>query len=367
MNNALNNFSITTIHHDLFEDTSKSILSSILGSLNFRAIAYGRMALRSNALENGQRSPESAGYKRISGDELNIDDRNDADAAVAEAAQREEAAPDFGFNKQMLPSELACSMMALRDFFADRVYAIGIKSQRDTPGTIAETIEFQLNREPNSEAEAKAMAIAEALDIDPLMLKAAMLEDQTRDVNDLRINAGKIITYLERFADSETSEVDAEFIFDALPAQVQYKIIAKIIMAYEKQAKYQLIKLTRGNMDAASNYKMLKAKRAEAIVWLTTFGKAKRLELEEYMDRGGELPEFSDTIVSSNDTQRAPANNVVVGRNSQTTSAASARAKEDADAKEAAILARVAAEAKPNEPKVIGAPRRGPKKDAVKA
>jgi hypothetical protein len=334
----MTNFSISTVHHGLYEDVSKSILSSVLGSLNFRAIAYGRMALRTDALENGQRSPESAGYKRISGDELNIDDRNDADAAIAEAQQRDNAGEDSGFAKQMQPSELAISMMLMREFFADRVYAIGIKSERDKPGTIADTIAFMLTREQDADAQAKMEAIAEALDIDPAMLNAAKLEDETRDRNDLKANVGKIITYLERFEGTLLDEAGLEKLFDELPAQVQYKIIAKVITAYEKQGKFQLVKLTRGNMDAATNYKLLKAKRDEAIVWLNTFSKAKRIELEEYMSRGGELPEYSDTIVNSNDSERQPANNVMVGRANESTLAASARMKEDADAKEAAAI-----------------------------
>jgi hypothetical protein len=342
--NTVGNFSISTIHHGLFEDVSKSILSSMLGSLNFRAIAYGRMHLRADALENGQRSKESVGYKRITGDVLNIDDRNDADAAIAEAKQREEAAPDFGFNKQMLPGELAATMMQMRDFFAERVHAIGIKSQRDLPPAIADSIEYQLNR--------------------------ALLEDQTRDTNDLRANAGKVITYLDKFIGSNTDEAQVESIFDALPAQVQYKIIAKVINAYEKQAKFQLVKLTRGNMDAATNYKLLKARREEAVLWLTTFSKAKHVELEEYMSRGGDLPEFSDTIVSSNDTQRTPVSNVMIGRANDATSAASARMKEDADAREdAAVQARinaaVLAEASPNMPKSTGPARRAPKPETA--
>lgn len=356
MNQAPNNFSITSAHHGVFEDVSKSILSTLIGSMNFRAIAYARMHLRADALESAQRSQESAGYKRISGDELNIDDRNDADAAIAEAKQREDMAPDLGFNKPMLPGELAARMMTLRDFFIERMHAIGIKSQYDVPPAIADSIKYQLEREPDTEAQAKAAAIAEALDIDPAMMNAALLEDQTRDRTDLRNNAGKIITYLDKFAGGGTDEAEAEASFDGLPAQVAYKIIAKVISAYEKQAKRQLILLTRGNMDAASNYKMLKSKREEAIVWLTTFSKAKRIELEDYMARGGNLPEFSDTVVDSNDTRRA-SSNVIVGhakRTEESTAAASARMKEDADELEA----RRTAALQTREPKVIGKARR---------
>lgn len=357
MNQAPNNFSITSAHHGVFEDVAKSILSSLIGSMNFRAVAYARMHLRMNALENGQRAKEVAGYKRISGDELNIDDRADADAAIAEAANREQASPDFGFNIQMSPSELAKSMMILRDFFAQRIESIGIKSQRDKPGSIAETIQYQLDRGLNGEAQTKAQLIAEALDIDPAMLSAAMLEDHTRDVNDLRANAGKVITYLEQFggnSDSDVDETTAEHTFDALPAHVQYKIIAKVIAAYEKQAKYQLIKLSRGNMDAASNYKMLKSVREDAVVWLKTFSLAKRQELNEYLDRGGDLPEFSDEVVTSNDARPNTQQSVVGMRAEQNTQAALARQSEDAAAREAEILAA-------REPKVIGKAQRAPK------
>ncbi len=329
----MSNFSITTIHHDLFEDVSKAILSSILGSMNFRAVAYARMHLRADAREQVSELDRP----------LTNDDRNDADAAIAEAKQRTEAGQDFGFNVQMAPGELASSMMTLRGFFVDRVFAIGIKSQRDKPGTIAETIKYMIDREPAADSKDKAHAIAIALDIDPDILAAADFEDQQRDIADLKRNTGKIITYLDGFEVDDVSDVDAEFIFDALPAHIQYKIIAKVIGAYEKQAKYQLVRVMRGNMDAASNYKMLKAKRDEAVMWLNTFSKAKTLELEDYMDRGGDLPEFSNTVVDSNDTMRATSSNVVVGRNTQTTQAASARAKEDADAHEAEVQAKVAA------------------------
>lgn len=298
---------ISTIHHDLPLNVSKQIIKSIIGSLNATAIAYARGHLRFNAIENIVSRKE---------DEVpTIDDYNDAQNAIDEAVTRNtEVAPGMGFTVEMQSGELAENLMRIRSFFAawlEQHKAV----QNDVPLSIADTVKFQMARQPTND-DAMIEALAAAVDIDPELLKHTKLKMEATDAADLKANAGKIITYLEAFEQygtdgaghkvHVTSDDDArlESMFDKLPAHVQYKLMSAAIRAHEKAQEKALMALLRGKLDAAGDIKMVKAHRADLLAWLVTFSRAKRVQLDAYLERGGVLMEIEDrTIVTSNTVQ----------------------------------------------------------------
>ena len=310
--------SISTIHHNLPRIVSKSILKSFIGSLNATAIAYARGHLRYNALENvasrmGDRIPT-------------IDDRNDADAAIAEAHQRNTFAGDQGGVIQMQSGELADRIMGMRNYFADLLEQMK-EQANDVPLTIAETVQFQLDR-PAENNDALVEALALAVDIDPEVLKAAKLKMTTDDATDLRANAGKIISYLESFGGQHFSDDQAEENFDALPAHVQFKFYGAVLRGYDKASEKAMISLLRGKIDAAGDIKMLKAVKAELQNDLRIFSKKHRIELDAYIERGGSLPSIDDHEIVVENTRKA-SDNAIVGARAIANDAAQARIDED--------------------------------------
>lgn len=349
---------ITTIHHDMPLNVSKQIIKSIIGSLNATAIAYARGHLRFNAIEN------VAARK----DEVpTIDDYNDAQNAIDEANTRNtEVAPGMGFNVEMQSGELAENLMRLRSFFAAWLEQHKAM-QNDVPLSIAETVKFQMSRQPSND-DAMIEALALAVDIDPELLKHTKLKMEANDAADLKANAGKIITYLEAFEQygkdeagqvvCVTNDDDAriESMFATLPAHVQYKLMSAAIRAHDKAQEKALMALLRGKLDAAGDIKMVKAHRADLLTWLVTFSKAKRVQLDAYLERGGVLMEIEDrTIVTTNTVQTK---HVGMGDVSDA-------ARNTAQAPQAPIApigsCEVKHDAVTREPKVIGAPRRSKK------
>ena len=298
--------SITTVHHNLPAVVSLSIIKSLIGSLNATAIAYTRGHLKFNGKNNP--TGESAGYKRpVHEDEKCIDDVNDEIAAVNEAIERNQAATGMGFAPQMPTGELIKHLMDIRAYFIQR-HEIMKTRRDDVPLTIAETVKFQMDRQPeNKDAfiDALVAALGDDVSITADMLKAANLKMVVTDAADLKANAGKIVDYLGQYGDGEDSNLDDEYIeaqFDALPAHVQYKLMSAAIRAHDKQSEASLIKLLRGKLDAAGDIKMLKGNRDDLIKWLVQFSKTHRNDLDAYVDRGGMLMELEDrTVVTSNE------------------------------------------------------------------
>lgn len=320
--------SITSVHQNLPVVVSKSIIKSLIGSLNATCIAYTRGHLK-------------FGKKELPTDRVpTIDDHNDEIAAVNEAIERNRMSGDMGFAMQMPTGELIERMMAIREFFVDQLMQHA--TMNDTPLTIAETVKFQMDRQPENK-DAFIEAMVEALGGDDCgitveMLKAANLQNTADDAADLRNNAAKIVDHLDQFAgvDHDFDDDAVNENFDALPKHVQYKLISAAIRAHDKATKGAVVKLLRGNLDAAGDVKMLKANRNDLIVWLTDFSKRNRNDLDAYVERGGMLMELEDrTIVTSTKKVEPPAEHT-------------------GDA-----VANVG-----REPKVIGAPRRGKKSEA---
>lgn len=291
--------SITSVHHNLPRIVSKQILKSMIGSLNATAIAYARGHLRFNAIEKIAEDTQD----RVP----TIDDFNDAQNAVDEAAFRNTVVADgMGFEVQMQSGELAERLMSLRNYYAELL--VQMKDQaNDAPLTIAETVRFQMDRQPDSN-DTLVEALALAVDIDPAVLKAAKLKMINDDAADLRANAGKIITYLERFQGEHMDQAEAETMIDALPAHVQYKLMSAAIRAHDKASQKAMIMLLRGKIDAAGDIKLIKGNREELVAWLKTFSVAKQVQLDAYIERGGMLPELEDrTLVTSNEPVKAQA------------------------------------------------------------
>lgn len=291
--------SIHTVHHNLPQAVAKSIIKSMIGSLNATCIAYTRGHLK-------------FGQREIPADHIpTIDDHNDEIAAVNEAIERNRVSGDMGFTPQMPTGELIERLMAIRAFFVDRLDQM--KSiNNDAPLTIAETVKFQMSRQPeNKDAfiDALLAALGEDVGLTKEMLVAANVKMVNDDAADLKANAGKIVDYLDKF-DGVDFEFDDEAVnanFEALPAHVQYKLMSAAIRAHEKATQSCVVKLLRGNLDAAGDVKMLKANRAELITWLTDFSKRHANDLDAYVERGGQLMELDDrTVVTSNERATAP-------------------------------------------------------------
>lgn len=299
---------ITTMHHNLSEIVSKQILKSVIGSLNATAIAYARGHLRFNAVESGATAKESYGYKRpVHADEKHIDDYNDARAAIDESIQNSEHAELNGFEKPMPNDELCERLMCCRDFLADKLRNMATL-QNDLPLSIAETVKFQMERtQDNNDDLVEALAMA--VDIDPEVLKAAKIKMIEDDQADLKKNAGKIVTFLEAFNGTHHEAAQVEELFAGMPAHVQYKLVGAGIRAHDKANQRALQSLLRGKLDAAGDIKMLKASKADLILWIKTFSITNKAALNAYLERGGMLPEFDDgtTVVdAAYEARKAP-------------------------------------------------------------
>lgn len=366
---------VARVHHNLHSKLSMSIIKSMIGSLNATCIAYTRGYLRFAPKE--QVNPA---------DEVNhIDNYNDGMNAIAEAIQRDQASRDMGFNTQMNTGELIQRLMAVRSYFAAELAQLA-QTKNDVPLSIAETIQFQVDRQPDDNSSfIEALAIA--IEIDPTILKEANIRKNMDDARDMRENAGRIYDHLSQydlttstgdvksnytaaqfsklpkamqkkleFAESmrgneefDTEAVDANIA--ALPAHVQYKLMFAAHRAYAKMETKTLTALLRGgNLDAATDYKLLKMNRADIENQLRSFYTKHEVELDAYMERGGSLPILEDrsTLVGSDKPITRAAVNEQAAQLVQPIE------------QSAAAVAGV-------EPKVIGAPRRAPKVKPVAA
>lgn len=284
---------ISQIHHNLPKIVSKSIIKSMIGSLNATAIAYARMHLRYDRKADLDEVPT-------------IDKLNDEMAAVAEQIERARVAAEMGHAIQMPTAELIERLMALRSFYVDRLLQMK-DATNDMPLTIPETLKFQMERQPDSN-DTLLVTLAEAVEIDVELLRAAQVKMINDDAADLRANVGRIADYLGQFCDVDT-EFDDEAVeanFAALPKHVQYKLISAAIRAHDKSTQKAMIHLLRGKLDAAGDIKMLKANREDIITWLKDFTHVNQVALDEYVDRGGMLPEIEDrSVVTSNEAGKA--------------------------------------------------------------
>lgn len=300
--------SITTVHHNLPKIVSKSIIKSMIGSLNATCIAYTRGHLK-------------FGTRQLPTDRLpNIDDHNDEINAVNAEIERQRVAGTMGFAMQMPTAELIERLMTVREYFVDRIEQMK-DSANDNALSIAETVKFQIERQPeNKDAFIDALlnALGDDIAITKEQLVAAQLKMVTDDNTDLRNNAARIVDYLGQYAgvNDEFDDAAVENYFDELPPHVQYKLMSAAIRAHDKASQAAMIKLLRGNLDAAGDIKMIKANRDDLIKWLIAFSKKHQSDLDAYVERGGSLMEIEDrTVVTSNTNapgptgkmQRAPA------------------------------------------------------------
>lgn len=326
----MSKFSITTAHHDLPSVVAKRLVGSMVGSLNFRAVAYMRMAMRQDAYEAKQ-AESQRGYAQYS-DEPNLDKRAEADIGNAEVKQKEEVSKDFGFNSIMPARELAMHMMTLRGFFTGRIEVMGVSNRREEPQSIDDTLEYMLSLDPIRDRE-NLKLMCEACELDFELMETSVIADHARDVIELAKNIGKIKGALKMLQCDDVEEATAEDCFDQLPAHIRHKLVAKIITTYERLAKAEMVAMyKRGTFDSATNYKLLKAKRIEAVAWLKEFSVKHKIALREYVERGGDLMEFDSDIVTSNEPVARASNPSLEAANE----AARMRAQEDLEAAAAA-------------------------------
>ncbi len=320
-------FTITSAHFNIDKDSVRSLLSSMIGSMNFRAIAYARMALRNDAYEE-QQQKMLRGYAQFS-DEPNIDKRAEADNANTERAERNNMGTDAGFNIPPSPHELASKLMLMRGFFVDRMHVVGMRSPRDEPSTISDSLAYLLTLDPIRDKE-QIQALAIAMDLPFEAMLAAKIEEHETDTKRLAKSIGQIKSYLANYECEDVDEGDVEDAFNALPAPMQHKIVTKVIEVYDRAAAYQMKIALRANFEAAANFKLLQAKRADAVEWINDLEVRKRLEIAEYLDQGGSLKSFDPSVITENEpSQRTPRKQIEVDAEK----AASARLAEDLDAK----------------------------------
>jgi len=278
----------TSIHHGLPASVGKTILKSVIGSLNATVIAYTRGYLRFDAIENIAANRSG----RTLADVPTIDDYCDAHAAIDEAKVNDKFTEDLGFAPVMSNAHIIERLMITRNYMAGQLTQLATQ-QNDVPLSIAETIRFQIDRQPDSN-DTLLDAMAAAVDIDPAVLKAAKVKMINDDRAQLVEMAGRIISHLQEFNGHEFEHDEVDTQFDGLPAHVQYKLYAGVIRAYDKATQSALVSLLRGKLDAAADTKFIKANKDDMMLWLKSFYVQHDRELNEYMERGGNLPELDD-------------------------------------------------------------------------
>lgn len=288
----------TTVHTDLPVSVAKGIAKALIGSLNSTAIAYARGHIRFSPTEN-----------ILAGDEEKIptiDDFNESLASIDAEHAHDKFASNAGLVTQMASGDIAHRLMHLRSFWCSFLLEHQVLDM-DVPLSIADTLNFQMSRKPDQN-EGALEALATACDIDPAILKAANLKMVTSDTDDLRNNAGKILSYLSLMtgAEHDIDSDEADSIFDELPAHVRFKLLFSALRAYDNATQTALKRLLRGNLDGAGDIKMLEGNKLALKTALFTFQAKHRLELDAYLERGGVLPELEDRTIVSTELKAKP-------------------------------------------------------------
>lgn len=281
---------IQTILDTLPPRAQKQVAKSIIGSLNSSIIGNVRGHIRVDALEQvGQQ------------DEIpNIDQFNDAMAAIAEARSRDDAFEATGMTTTMSYIEIAQRQNVIREYLVD--FLIQNKSSAyDIPLAIGDTLEFQIKNAPTvNEERLKQLAVAMNLDYE--QLKHVQIEAFRREKEALIKVAGQVLTIVSTLDDgfiktsdnieySFTGTVDEAF--ESLPEHVRFKLIASFIKALNKADDDALMQLLRFNkMEGATDSTLIKASRDECTQWLVNFREKHEDALNAYLDRNGSLPEI---------------------------------------------------------------------------
>ena len=315
--------SITTMFKELPTNVEKQIIRSLVGSLNATAINYTRGFLRKDAMMNAQAHDDGI---------PSIDKYNDAMAENDATINSNNFAKDSGGIQQEQLESLIYKVMVIRNYFSESLREMVSVKKKNSPLdlfnnpydkalSINETLAFQLNRQVDANPD-RLKLLADATGINYELLHASNVKIINDDYSDLKLNAGNIRTYLENLevgihkkpsrtnTDIEVNEdieifenfndkfVDEQF--DSLPAHVQYKIVCAVERAHNKATASAVMSLLKkGNMDAAGDIKLIEGSRNDLLLWLKTFARSHAQALNDYIDRGGELPPINEQTIAA--------------------------------------------------------------------
>ena len=278
---------MTTTFTAVFEalpiNARKSALKSLTGSLNSSIIGYVRTHIRQSRYENVSREPSAP----------TIDTFNDAMSQIDERVADQRALNDMGLAQQVPAISTAHSLELVRNFCVMQLADIA-RTPNDTPLSIDDTLNFQLSREPNiNEPALKALAAALDLDVDALKAaKVKMFNDDRTELVDMRDQIADIVREFD--IDGCEDEEHVEAAFAALPAQLQYKLMATLTTSLKKSSERALQDLLRFNrIAAAGDIQLIKAVCKEINAWGRNFAVSHSVELDAFIERGGQLAEMA--------------------------------------------------------------------------
>lgn len=274
--------SFTAAFSDLPANARKTALKSVIGSLNSSVIGYVRTHIRQSRFENISREVVIP----------TIDDYNDAQAQIGEAAADDRAMNDMGLAYRVPAIEVARKLEVLRGWCITMLADIA-RTPNDVPLSISDTLTFQMTREPNINAPA-LKALAAALELDVEALTAAKVKMHQDDLSELQDMAGQIATMVSEFPEGDDDEDMAEEAFDQLPVQLQYKLMATVSTACKKAGDRALTELLRFNrISAAGDIALIKGVCRQVNAWGTAFISQRSAEFDAYVERGGRLAEMA--------------------------------------------------------------------------
>lgn len=264
----------------------KSLLKTLIGSLNSSIISYTRGHIRQSRYENISNGSDSP----------TIDAFNEAMADIHEEAADRNALEDMGLTVTMPNIEIA------RKLDVVRLWAIGeLASLANHPSdvalTVRDTITFQIKAEPNiNEPALKALALALNQDVE--VLKAAKLKLIEDERDELIKMAGQIIYTVHSLNafddDDQVDSAQADDAVSALPHHIQYKLGASVLRGLKKGGDKALASLLRYNrLESAGDIALIKGAHNELVATMKVFAEQHIEELTAYQERGGQLAEIS--------------------------------------------------------------------------
>lgn len=279
------NLNITSTVLSLPVMPRKSLLKTLIGSLNSSIISYTRGHIRQSRYENISNGSDSP----------TIDAFNEAMADIHEESADRKALEDMGLNTAMPNIEIARKLDVVR-LWAIGELAMLANHPSDVALTIRDTIMFQIKAEPDiNEPALKALALALNQDVE--VLKAAKLKIVEDERDELIKMAGQIIdtvNSLNTFDEEEVDAAQADDAVSALPRHIQYKLGASVLRGLKKGGDKALASLLRYNrLESAGDIALIKGAHNELVVNMKLFSEQHVEELTAYQERGGQLAEIS--------------------------------------------------------------------------
>lgn len=280
------NLNITSTVLSLPVMPRKSLLKTLIGSLNSSIISYTRGHIRQSRYENISNGSDSP----------TIDAFNEAMADIHEEAADRNALEDMGLTVTMPNIEIARKLDVVRLWAIGELAALA-NHPSDVALTVRDTITFQIKSSPDiNEPALKALALA--LNQDFEVLKAAKLKLIEDERDELIKMAGQIIDTVHSLNsfddDDQVDSAQADDAESALPHHIQYKLGASVLRGLKKGGDKALASLLRYNrLESAGDIALIKGAHNELVVNMKLFSEQHVEELTAYQERGGQLAEIS--------------------------------------------------------------------------